>query len=124
MGIGDKISNKAEELKGKVKEAAGQATGQTEGAAECLGVQPQQPTHRRRRAEAAHRRRAVEAVLVVARRDGIGSPAPTQKMRECSRKLPTTDFTLMFSENPGIPGLRQQMPRTISSIFTPFWLAL
>jgi uncharacterized protein YjbJ (UPF0337 family) len=27
MGIGDKISNKAEELKGKVKEAAGKATG-------------------------------------------------------------------------------------------------
>lgn len=27
MGIGDKISNKAEELKGKLKEAAGKATG-------------------------------------------------------------------------------------------------
>ncbi|PZS22738.1 MAG: CsbD family protein [Pseudonocardiales bacterium] len=27
MGIGDKISNKAEELKGKLKEAAGRATG-------------------------------------------------------------------------------------------------
>jgi uncharacterized protein YjbJ (UPF0337 family) len=27
MGIGDKISNKAEELKGKLKEAIGKATG-------------------------------------------------------------------------------------------------
>ncbi|MGH3608377.1 MAG: CsbD family protein [Pseudonocardiaceae bacterium] len=27
MGIGDKISNKAEELKGKLKEATGEATG-------------------------------------------------------------------------------------------------
>ncbi|MDQ2790947.1 MAG: CsbD family protein [Pseudonocardiales bacterium] len=27
MGIGDKISNKAEELKGKLKEATGKATG-------------------------------------------------------------------------------------------------
>ncbi len=44
-------------------------------------------------------------------------------MRECSRKRPTTDFTRILSEKPGIPGLRQQMPRTISSIFTPFWLA-
>jgi uncharacterized protein YjbJ (UPF0337 family) len=30
MGLGDKISNKAEELKGKVKETVGRATGNQE----------------------------------------------------------------------------------------------
>ena len=40
-------------------------------------------------------------------------------MRECSRKRPTTERTRMFSDTPGTPGRRQQMPRTMSSIFTP-----
>ena len=29
------------------------------------------------------------------------------------------DLTRMFSESPGMPGRRQQMPRTTSSIETP-----
>ena len=33
------------------------------------------------------------------------------------------DLTLMFSDSPGTPGRRQQMPRTTRSIFTPAWLA-
>ena len=31
--------------------------------------------------------------------------------------------TLMFSVYPSIPGIRQQIPRTIISIFTPAWEA-
>ena len=31
--------------------------------------------------------------------------------------------TVMFSVLPGIPGSRQQMPRTMSSTFTPAWEA-
>ena len=33
-------------------------------------------------------------------------------MRACSRKRPTIDLTRMFSDRPGTPGRRQQMPRT------------
>ena len=33
-------------------------------------------------------------------------------MRLCSRKRPTIDLTRMFSDRPGTPGRRQQMPRT------------
>ena len=40
-------------------------------------------------------------------------------MRECSRNRPITDRTRMFSDNPGTPGRRQQMPRTTRSISTP-----
>ena len=40
-------------------------------------------------------------------------------MRECSRKRPTTDTTRMFSDTPGTPGRRQQMPRTLRSTGTP-----
>src|ERR1700712_5462403 len=40
-------------------------------------------------------------------------------MRPCSRKRPIMDLTRMFSESPGSPGRRQQMPRTASSIETP-----
>ncbi len=42
-------------------------------------------------------------------------------MRECSRKRPTTDRTVMLSLMPGMPGRRQHTPRTIRSIFTPHW---
>ena len=40
-------------------------------------------------------------------------------MRECSSRRPTIETTLMFSEMPGRPGRRQQMPRTLSSTWTP-----
>ena len=33
------------------------------------------------------------------------------------------DLTRMFSDRPGTPGRRQQMPRTTKSIRTPHWLA-
>ena len=49
------------------------------------------------------------------------SPLPKQKMRRCSRKRPTIDLARILSDKPGLPGRRQQMPRTISSIFTPAW---
>src|SRR5690349_25176101 len=39
--------------------------------------------------------------------------------RVCSRKRPSTERTRMLSETPGMPGLRQLMPRTMRSIFTP-----
>ena len=39
--------------------------------------------------------------------------------RECSRKRPMMLRTRMFSLTPGIPGRRQQMPRTIRSMCTP-----
>lgn len=39
MGLGDKISNKAEDLKGKTKEGAGTATGDEELRAEGKGDQ-------------------------------------------------------------------------------------
>ena len=51
--------------------------------------------------------------------DGRPWPAPKQTMRECSRKRPTMLLTRMFSDSPGTPGRRQQMPRTTRSIFTP-----
>src|SRR5581483_3502352 len=56
---------------------------------------------------------------------GEGSPAPLpkQKMRACSRKRPTIDLTRIPEESPGMPGRRQQMPRTTRSISTPAWLA-
>ena len=44
---------------------------------------------------------------------------PNAKMRECSRYVPTTLRTEMFSVSPGMPGRRQQMPRTKSSTRTP-----
>ena len=39
--------------------------------------------------------------------------------RECSRKRPTMERTLMRSETPGTPGLKQHTPRTMSSTATP-----
>src|SRR3546814_6402060 len=36
-----------------------------------------------------------------------------QTIRLCSRNRPTMLFTRMFSDSPGTPCLRQQMPRTI-----------
>ena len=52
--------------------------------------------------------------------DGISSPLAKQKILLCSRNLPITLFTFMFSENPFIPGLMPHIPLTISFIFTPF----
>ena len=49
--------------------------------------------------------------------------APKQMMRPCSRKRPTMDLTRIFSDRPGTPGRRQQIPRITSSICTPAWLA-
>ena len=46
-----------------------------------------------------------------------------QKIRECSRKRPSTERTRMFSLSPGTPGLMVQMPRTHRSTGTPAWLA-
>ena len=40
-------------------------------------------------------------------------------MRLCSRNRPTMLVTSMLSLTPGTPGRRQQIPRTINSIFTP-----
>ena len=40
-------------------------------------------------------------------------------MRECSRKRPKIDLTVMFSETPLIPGCTAQIPRINNSIFTP-----
>ena len=40
-------------------------------------------------------------------------------MRLCSRKRPTIDLMRMFSDSPGTPGRRQQMPRTTPITFTP-----
>ena len=37
--------------------------------------------------------------------------------RECSRNRPTNERTRMFSDWPGMPGRRQQMPRTIRSMW-------
>ena len=48
------------------------------------------------------------------------SPALVKwKMRECSRKRPRIDLTFMFSDSPGTPGLRAQIPRTTRSTGTP-----
>ena len=44
-------------------------------------------------------------------------------MRVCSRKRPTIERTVMFSETPSIPGRSEQNPRTISWIRTPAWEA-
>ena len=41
------------------------------------------------------------------------------QMRECSRKRPTIERTVMFSLTPGTPGRSTQTPRMIRSIFTP-----
>ena len=51
--------------------------------------------------------------------DGMRLPLPNAKMRLCSRKRPTIDFTWMFSDKPGTPGRRQQMPRTTARMRTP-----
>ena len=51
------------------------------------------------------------------------SPAPKLKIRLCSRKRSTTLTTRMFSDVPGIPGRRQQIPRTSKSMETPAVLA-
>ena len=49
-----------------------------------------------------------------------GSPAfSNQKMRLCSRNRPSTERTVTFSDSPGTPGRRAQMPRTRSSTGTP-----
>ena len=40
-------------------------------------------------------------------------------IRECSRKRPTIERTVMFSDSPGTPGRSAQMPRTIRSTCTP-----
>src|SRR5918997_1410430 len=45
-------------------------------------------------------------------------------MRLCSRNRSTMLMTRMFSESPGIPGRRQQVPRTIRSMRTPARAAL
>ena len=45
-------------------------------------------------------------------------------MRLCSRKFPTMERTVIFSLTSGIPVLTQQIPRTISSIFTPALLVI
>src|SRR3546814_11591649 len=57
-------------------------------------------------------------------RDGSDLPLPKQTIRLCSRNRPTMLFTRMFSDSPGTPGLRQQMPRTIRSMATPACEAL
>lgn len=50
----------------------------------------------------------------------LGCPAlPKYQMRACSRKLSTIRVTRMLQLY-SCPGIRQQMPRTIRSIFTPF----
>ena len=54
---------------------------------------------------------------------GSSRPLAKQMMRLCSRKRPTIDLTRIFSDSPGTPGRRQQMPRTTSSMRTPRWLA-
>ena len=51
------------------------------------------------------------------------APSPNTRMRLCSRKRSTMLRTRMFSEMPGSPGRRQQMPRITRSIGTPAWLA-
>ena len=56
--------------------------------------------------------------------EGKFEPFPKQAILECSKNLPTIDFTLIFSDNPFIPGLRPQIPLIIKSIFTPALLAL
>ena len=57
------------------------------------------------------------------RKTSARSLAPKAKRRACSRKRSTTDVTRMFSEMPGRPGRRQQMPRTMRSMRTPASLA-
>ena len=53
-----------------------------------------------------------------------GSPALAKaKTRECSRNRPSTERTRMFSESPGTPGRRAQIPRTTTSTGTPAWEA-
>ena len=44
-------------------------------------------------------------------------------MRLCSRNLPTTEVTVIFSVLPGTPGTMQQIPRMIRSMRTPAQLA-
>lgn len=46
-------------------------------------------------------------------------PLPKAKIRECSRKRPSTDRTRMFSDRPATPGRTAQMPRTHTSTGTP-----
>ena len=66
---------------------------------------------------------SADEMNTLARRLGRRWPLPKTQMRECSRKRPTMDWMWMFSDRPGTPGRRQQMPRTTPSIFTPAWLA-
>ena len=54
---------------------------------------------------------------------GRPSPLPKAQIRLCSRNRPMIDLTVIVSDKPGIPGRRQQIPRTISTISTPAWLA-
>ena len=62
---------------------------------------------------------SAEEMNTLAWRDGKPLPAPKQAIRECSRKRPTMLLTRMFSESPGTPGRRQQMPRITRSMSTP-----
>jgi hypothetical protein len=64
---------------------------------------------------------SAELMNTLAWRLGSLWPLPKAQMRLCSRKRPTMDFTRMFSDNPGTPGRRQQMPRITAITFTPAW---
>ena len=73
------------------------------------------------------RRDQLDAVVEVARHQ-VGRAdvdvrarrrARSEKIRECSRKRPTIETTWMFSETPGTPGRSAQIPRTLSSTWTP-----
>jgi hypothetical protein len=58
-------------------------------------------------------------MVTLAWRDGSGWPLPKQTILECSKNRPTMDFTRMLSDNPGMPGLRQQIPLMMRSTVTP-----
>ena len=62
---------------------------------------------------------SADEMKTLASGDGNGLPLPKQTMRACSRKRPIMLLTRMFSLKPGMPGRRQQMPRTTRSICTP-----
>ena len=62
---------------------------------------------------------SAELIYTRACRLGKAWPLPKAQMRLCSRKRPMIERTLMFSDRPGTPGRRQQMPRTTAATFTP-----
>ena len=66
---------------------------------------------------------SAEEIYTLDSNDGRSEPLPKQAILECSKNLPTIDFTLIFSDKPLIPGLRAQIPLTIKSILTPALLA-